>query len=226
MKFSEAVNSFHLSLKKKLSMASKVGYVLPFSPFRGIVWFLLDKNLSSLLDVGCGDGTVAAMVRLRGYRNVFLVGVDAYLPYLKHCNERKLYDGLVLCDAHFLPFRECSFDGVLAVDVIEHICKSDGFGFLSQLERVASRQVIVSTPVGFMKMYHKNLGRLEDELQRHRSGWWPYDFASLGYKVRGNYGPSFLPRDIAYWLSFILPLAYFAPAASYHMICTKRKKGE
>jgi SAM-dependent methyltransferase len=202
---------------------SKIGYLLPFSPFRGIVWFVLDKNSTSLLDVGCGKGAIAEVIKLVGNRKMFIVGVDAYLPYLKHCKGKGLYDDLVLCDARFLPFKKSSFDAVLAIEVIEHLQKRDGVSFLKQVEEVACRQVIVSTPVGFMETFHKNLERFEDELLRHKSGWSPEEFKELGYKVRGSVGPSILPRDLAYWLSFVLPFTYFTPNVAYSMICIKNK---
>jgi hypothetical protein len=130
---------------------------------------------------------------------------------------------VVLCDARCIPFREGSFDVILAIDVIEHLPKEDGLNFLRQLEKLNVRQVILTTPVGFVEMHHKNLKPLEDKLQKHRSGWLPHEFRIRGYKVRGMIGPSFIPGDMAYWLSFILPLTYFAPATSYHIICTRQK---
>jgi SAM-dependent methyltransferase len=227
MKLSEALNSVHLSLKRRLSIISKLGYLLPFSPFRGIVYLMPDKRSSNILDVGCGTGAFPSMLKLRGTEIPFAVGVDLYLPYLRQCKDKGLYDDVVLCDARCIPFREGSFDVLLAIDVIEHLPKEDGLNFLRQLEKLAVRQVILTTPVGFVEVRVPScvhLKPLEDKLLKHRSGWLPHEFRIRGYKVRGMIGPSFIPKDIAYWLSFILPLTYFAPAASYSMICTRRNR--
>lgn len=227
MTLNEALNSLHLSLKRKLPVISKLGYLLPFSPFRGIIYLMLDKRSTTILDVGCGTGAFPSMLKLRGTEIPFIVGVDLYLPYLRQCKDKELYNDVVLCDVRCIPFRNSSFDAVLTIDAIEHLPKEDGLNFLRQLEKLCVRQVILTTPVGFMEVHHNpgaHLKPLEDRLLKHRSGWLPHEFRIRGYKVRGMIGPSCIPKDIAYWLSFILPMTYFAPAASYSMICTRRKE--
>ena len=221
-RISYRLNVIHQKLSKFL-VIRYIGYLLPFSPFRGIIWRVLDKNSRSYLDVGCAKGGTGLVLRMHGCK-AFVVGADLYLPYLEELKSKKIYDGLVYCDARHLPFKEKSFDVVLAIEVIEHLSKDEGLNFLKKAEEIASRQVVITTPVGFMKMFHKNLKPIENELQEHKSGWLPEEFKELGYRVRGEYGPSFLPRDMAYWLSFILPLTYFIPTMSYCMICTKRRK--
>jgi SAM-dependent methyltransferase len=224
MILSEAFNSFHLLLKKKVSMVSTIGYSLPFSPLRGIVWFLLEKRFISLLDIGCGKGPIAWIIRARSKDNKFLVGIDLFLPYVKHCKRMGFYDDCILGDATYLPFKENAFDVVLAIDVVEHLSKADGLRFLNNTEGIALRQLVITTPIGPSMQLSSAFA--ETDLQRHKSLWYPQDFSKRKFKVRGTIGPRFFPQDIAYWLSFFIPLTYFVPAAGYHMICTKQKQAE
>jgi len=74
-----------------------------------------------------------------------------------------------------------SVDTVMALDFIEHLCKSDGERFLLEAERLARCQIVVFTPLGFFPQ-----GVLESRLDRwgldggewqaHRSGWTQADF--------------------------------------------------
>jgi len=217
---SEVIHTIHLSLKKAPGIVQKAVFLLPFSPFNGLVWRLVDKNSVTIIDVGCEYGPTARLIRLHA-RKTFIVGIDRYLPFLRSCKKRKLYDDLVLCDARALPFKGRSSDAVLALEVIEHLPKNAGLSFLADLEKIASRQVLVSTPVGFMEKSPKCRDSLEGELRKHRSGWLPREFEDLGYRTRGHYGPRFLPREMAYWISLLLPLTYFFPRIAHCMICIK-----
>ena len=217
---SESANTLQLSLKRRFPIISKMSYAHPYSSFRGIIGSKL-KRASSVVDVGCGQGALGLIIGRYNERAKYSVGVDAYVPYLRYCQKKRLYDEFVACDIRFLPFINCAFDDVVSIEVIEHLPKTEGLLFLEELERIGSKQVVISTPYGYMEMYHRNLEPLEDSLMKHRSGWLPEEFVRRGYTVRGQNGPRILPRDLAYWLSFFLPLTYFSPASSYGMICFK-----
>ena len=220
MRMSESANSLQLSLKRRFPIITTLGYVHPYSSFRGVIRSTL-KEASSVVDIGCGKGALGSTMRHWRGRTRYTVGVDAYVPYLRYCQKQRLYDELVACDVRFLPFVNRAFEDVLSIEVIEHLPKTEGLRLLEELERIGSKQLVISTPYGYMEMYHKNLVPLEDSLMKHRSGWLPEEFARRGYTVRGQNGPRILPRDMAYWLSFLLPLTYFSPASSYGMICFK-----
>jgi SAM-dependent methyltransferase len=218
MKIYEALDRFH-QVWGKPTIVQRICYLLPFSPFRGIVWHVLDRGSQSILDVGCSKGGAARVIRLRSKKQKFLVGVDLFLPYVMYCKREGLYDDLVFCDARFLPFSSKAFDAVLAIDVVEHLMRSEGFNLLLDLERVARKQVVISAPLSRVEQFPSAYA--ESITQKHKSLWSLEDFSLIGFKGRGMIGPAHLQQEVAYWLSFILPLTYFQPKLSYHIICTK-----
>lgn len=74
---------------------------------------------------------------------------------------------------HFL---DRSVDSVFCLDVIEHLPKVDGLRLIEELDRVARRQVVILTPVGFMPQEGDVWGYHGHEVQRHLSAWQPEDF--------------------------------------------------
>jgi len=86
--------------------------------------FVLNEipNLTAkcVLDCGCGYGIWGYLIRVcRSGNEAYIVGLDCIPKYLKFNKEHKVYDDLVRGDVAFLPFKEVSFDFVLASEVIE-----------------------------------------------------------------------------------------------------------
>jgi glycosyltransferase involved in cell wall biosynthesis len=74
-----------------------------------------------------------------------------------------------------------SVDSVFLLDVIEHLDKDDGHLLVLECQRIARRQVIIFTPLGFMPQQHTPVeldgwGLQGGEWQAHKSGWSPDDF--------------------------------------------------
>jgi hypothetical protein len=73
-------------------------------------------------------------------------------------------------------------DSVFALDVIEHMEKEEGLQFLKEAERVARKQILVYTPLGFYPQSYEDKNKLDrwqmggGYWQTHRSGWNPEDF--------------------------------------------------
>jgi hypothetical protein len=86
-----------------------------------------------------------------------------------------------------LPFTARSFDAVLCVEVIEHLDKADGWELIRRLEEIARRQVIVSTPWGFMPLEERE----DNPHLNHLSGWLPEEFEERGYSVYPFYYPRY-----------------------------------
>jgi len=90
-----------------------------------------------------------------------------------------------------LPFLR-NFETVLFIDIIEHMTKHDGIICLDFAMSLATKQVVVFTPLGFMK---QEIG--EDGLdawgmkggvwQTHRSGWTPDEFQGWDISIGRNY---------------------------------------
>lgn len=79
--------------------------------------------------------------------------------------------------------RTMTAEGVIMLDVIEHMEREVGEAVIPLLMRAATRQAVVYTPFGFMPQDHDTWGLGEDELQRHRSAWTPDDFPGWRIEV-------------------------------------------
>ena len=93
-----------------------------------------------------------------------------------------------------------SIDSVYLIDVIEHLEKEEGKKLLLITERVVRQQIVIFTPLGFMKNEifpdGKDAWRLDSaKYQEHKSGWLPEDFddtwkiyACTDYHMTNNIG--------------------------------------
>lgn len=134
----------------------------------------------TVLDVGCGlsfkSKYIPASIR---------VGVDIYPEYFKYIKSDVPYS-VIKYDIRKLNeiFLPKSFDVVIAMDVIEHLEKKEGFELLKQCETIARKAVVIETPLGYIPQNIDILGYGGDEWQTHRSGWIHNDFSRRGYKVK------------------------------------------
>lgn len=94
----------------------------------------------SVLDLGCGDGTLLALLAKRGIGGV---GLDLSEKAVAIAHERGL-DCRVHDLTEPLPFPDKSFDAVLIIDVLEHLYRPDQL--LTEAARVAVQYVYISTP--------------------------------------------------------------------------------
>lgn len=151
----------------------------------GFYYFLLGRELQdmvSVLDVGCGSKSPLTKIP-KTFRSV---GVDLFGKSIARSREAGIHDSYVESDVRKInkKFTSKSFDAVIALDLIEHLTKKEGFKLLVDMEKIARKKVIVMTPNGFYKQepYEKN------PYQIHKSGWETEDFSRLGYTVYGIRG--------------------------------------
>jgi hypothetical protein len=153
----------------------------------------LHKELSrplKILDLGAGPGRYWKSEKLAN----FLISTNSKLTLFDASNEfdsetfpqgilvdRKL--GILPEDLNLIPTDE--FDFVIALDLIEHLTKSQGYLLLYEIDRVSTAYSALLTPNGFVWQPPS----ANNPFNAHISGWNCKDFRNLGWeKIRGQIG--------------------------------------
>jgi len=194
----------------------------PYEEHRFVLNEVPQLENKRILDCGCGQGIWAYLMRCekRGDEG-YIVGLDLNEPFLAFCKKHRVYDDLVLSDTSRLPFRNKSFDMILASEVIEHLTKDQALKFLEEIERVCKRRIILTTPNG------QRLWKAErNKWQIHRSIWTAREFQKRGYKVRGiGFKYVELAKKSPYLWGFFrysfTPLAYMIPHVAELLVAVK-----
>ena len=184
------------------------------------------KDCNSILDLGCGDNSPIGFIERKRY----LVGVDGFKKSILKSKKLNIHDKYI--HANILDvkkdFKKNSFEAVVALDVIEHLNKKDGFKLIKIMEHITSKKIILLTPNGFVSQTGEGNG-----LQEHLSGWCASDFKKLGFKVLGRYGLKNLrgekaelkyrPKVLWGLISEILNILYTRknPRKAYSLLVTK-----
>lgn len=76
-----------------------------------------------------------------------------------------------------------SIDAVYLIDVVEHLPKEEGLELLKRTEEIVRKQIVIFTPLGFVKQEVMEGGKDAwglngAEYQEHKSGWMTDDFDS------------------------------------------------
>jgi len=104
-----------------------------------------------VLDIGCGTGATLDHLQARGVINA--IGADVAADALALC--RRPGRTLVQADAAAPPFRDGTFDLILALDVIEHVGDDDGaLAALRALLRSNGRLIIFTPAFRFLWSAH------------------------------------------------------------------------
>ncbi|WP_342378863.1 class I SAM-dependent methyltransferase [Myxococcus stipitatus] len=150
-------------------------------------------SCDSVLDIGCGSGSPLRHISQHFSRSV---GVDGYSVSIERSRAAGIHQeyhcmDLLEVGKHFAPK---SFDAVVALDVIEHFEKPQGYQLLEMMESLARKRVVIFTPNGFLPQdeWDNNVHQV------HRSGWEVYDFELRGYRVKGMSGWKPLRGDFAH----------------------------
>lgn len=163
--------------------------------------FILKTDI--VLDIGCG-------VRPQNF----------FVPKVHMCIEpfeqyRKVVKPFLPNDTHFVFLKgdaisslrnldDQSVDTVFMMDLIEHLEKEDGLELLKEADRVARKQIVVFTPLGFYPMHFREEGQKDawgldgNDVQEHKSGWLPKDFGkSWDFHICVDCHEAFLPEEKA-----------------------------
>ncbi len=101
---------------------------------------IIPPDVRSVLDAGIGGGYI--FKRLKEQKGLAPFGFDISLEMLQ-----KSKDGRVCaCDIKKIPFKDRSFDLVIAADIIEHIAKDAFDESVSELARVAKDYILINSP--------------------------------------------------------------------------------
>jgi SAM-dependent methyltransferase len=109
----------------------------------GYKWILNSINFNNALDIGCGEGYGAEILKKAG---AMVVAVDIHLPALKNINNNEIFR---LCaDAFKMGIKGSSFDLVVGSHIIEHFDDCERELFLSEIKRVLrpGGAVFIATP--------------------------------------------------------------------------------
>lgn len=132
-----------------------------------------------ILDLGSGS---CGRQKDRRLKTVNFTCVEIFKPYVMDC-ERLGYKAIHadIKDA-VQKFPNLSFDIIWALDVLEHLKKSDALEVVKHMERIARKQIIVWIPHGKCP---QDAQAIDDRniYQEHKSTWYAKDFKSRGYQV-------------------------------------------
>jgi len=107
-----------------------------FIEFNEILKHLMKHGVRSVLDVGCGAGTLCRLLEMLDIR---CIGIDIDCSRARcECIEHDIRKPL--------PFNDDSFDAVVSQHVIEHIEREYQLLALKEMVRVARKIVVVLTP--------------------------------------------------------------------------------
>jgi ubiquinone/menaquinone biosynthesis C-methylase UbiE len=106
------------------------------SRFNETLKYIMKDENSRLLDIGSADGTFTSIL-VNKIKPKKLVGVDVLKASVDYANKKFKKErsvSFLLADAHELPFKQEMFDGVFALEVLEHVFEPKKV--LSEIRRV------------------------------------------------------------------------------------------
>jgi SAM-dependent methyltransferase len=169
---SELINTLHTNLvfnRRTRILADQFAWILP--------------SCASVLDVGCGDGTIDALIAARR-PDVSFRGVDVLL-------RRETRIPVELFDGTHLPAVNKSYDAVTFIDVLHHT--TDPTILLAEAKRVARKLIVLKDHTRDGWLAHSRLRFMDWVGNAHHNVVLPYNywserqwrdaFQALGLKV-------------------------------------------
>ena len=153
--------------------------------------FPASKRPFRVLDLGGGNGNYwqsRNLGKLKEARSMDIFLLDAAYEEKDGKSKDSItrIRGIIPSSLSLIP--ENSFDVVLALDLIEHLSKSDGYLLLYEMDRISSSLQIVLTPNGFV--WQPPSGN--NPYNAHISGWSMDEFIPFGFsKILGVVGHKF-----------------------------------
>jgi len=182
------------------------------------------SNCNTVLDLGCGYNSP-----LQDCNVLSSVGVELFEPYLEESKRKGIHPQYIKADIRKVEFKPKGFDAAIAVEVLEHLTKQEGYELLTKMERWAGKKVIITTPNGYLWQD----GYDNNPLQEHKSGGNTDELKQLGFKVYGmngwrklrgykasmKYKPAFLWARIA---DLTQTITYHYPKLAFQLFAIKQ----
>jgi SAM-dependent methyltransferase len=165
----------------------------------------------AILVIGCGNQE-AQLAR-------FFVGDDTAFVF---CDIDKGASADVFCDAHELPFKSGSFDGIISTAVMEHVIRPDQVA--EEMHRVLKKDGFVYSEIPFLQGVHEGAydftryslsghRRLYEKFEEIDTGmvagpgtnltWQIVDFAKLlSQNTRISSGLALIARTLFFWIKY------------------------
>ena len=125
--------NLEMEMKKQDYLKRKYDKVGHFISYHQAIDLVRDINPKNALEIGVGNGLVSDYLKK--------LGID-----ITTCDINLDLEPDVVGDVRALPFKDKSFDAVLAFQVLEHLPFSDFEKSLKEIERISKRFVIISLP--------------------------------------------------------------------------------
>jgi len=97
---------------------------------------LIPKDVRSVLDIGCGNGTVTNMIHAP-----FVVGLDLGKIPLSHVKASTIQASL-----DTLPIKEYKFDLIILTEVLEHLDDETYIKAIKELNRLNAKYYLITVP--------------------------------------------------------------------------------
>ena len=98
------------------------------------------QEVRTILDVGIGGGYIYR--ELKNDKNLKCYGMDISAELVKRARDKSICIG----DVKSIPFKENSFDLVLAADLLEHVDEESFKDSISELVRVTKKYILINSP--------------------------------------------------------------------------------
>jgi hypothetical protein len=136
---------------------------------------------TSVMEIGCGECN-----HLNQITSPVRIGIEGFRQLLNDTHSRGGYKGIVpLCLNLFdirNVFLDNSMDVVFGFDIVEHFELQDAINIINNCEAIAKEVVMFFIPVGNHPQDYDDRG-YGNELNFHRSTWYPQMMEDLGYSV-------------------------------------------
>jgi len=206
----EIYNSFALDLSRGADVVDRDTYEIIIDSRRKELikrWLAGKKGL--VLDYGCGDGSFSRFIRAELENDV--IGVDLSAGMVRYASRKGEDIGYLVVDCHSLPFRDKSFDAIVAVGIFHHL----------DLPKAAAECNRLLRNDGFLVVFEPNslcplsfIGRKLFKTKIHTPNERPYTYWSFLSEIKEN-GFTKVELRFLSFLGFIFPFIW----AKFPSVC-------